>query len=294
MKKFDYKRIRRTRKIIILIFLISIILSSILIMDYSSQNFGLIRIIIGFISLIAILFVPGFFLIRLLKINTAFSIENLIYAFGLSISFLLANAIVFSLSFSTELEEYAIVIILILEIIFLGLFLSFSEVFTYPKNFQFNIEEKKGTEIQSLSKPERKFLLLFFIWNIIPFILPKKELSSQIFLLIIIITSIIILYIIYSEEKTQIFYLGVLLISALSFVYQTTLFHIIDIYSISSTIIPKWDIQLASSTNSSINNVFLIPFFSLIFHGSNVIEIFYPIFFFYCTNIIIFIDKKIF
>jgi len=262
------------------------------ILHLNGINIPLIHQLIGFICLTL---VPGYVILRILKIHNINTLEGLLYASGISIIYVytvgfLANFILPSLGIANPIS--LIPILLCLTIILLPLFIL---AFYTDKGFVPTRQIAPFKCGKPLKESWRAFnpwlvcLLLPLLSIIGTLLINHCHINSLIFILLF---SICVILILASLKKffTPTSYAFVLFFTSLSLLYQTTLLSTSLVgsdvhleYGISKAVIDNgyWNYSLPISINSCLAIVIFTPVYSLVLNMSPIwiIKLIYPIVF---------------
>lgn len=250
--------------------------------DYFDIPLGVGRFVIGIIGIIFILTIPGYMIIKLFRSLNTSSITRYLFAIGLSTSLLLMNGFILNYFSLQNLTESNILFFSIIEVTILG----FIHFFTNFLKWDLSANSYENFADDNNSKLSKSFLIswiiifVFLIFaNILALLFVFYYNCPLLALIVLIITSIIVCYAIYQKELPDFVYIGIITITALSSLYQVVFYNFVGISTIDSLFIPKWDIQVSSNLNTSMYNVFLVPFFNMLFHGNEVSNLLSPLLF---------------
>lgn len=201
----------KSRQVTILMIVIQVLMAATLLLNYIGLNIPLLRQCIGFIYLT---FVPGFIILKLLKVNISSIVEKICYSVGLSISFtffvgLLLNALCPFLGINKPLNLFPIVSAFLITTFLLSLFVYIHDIRTNKENLSFNFEISNsilflflipflsisGAFLANYYNIRVVLFILLIIISLIPLIVtslnwPKKELYP----LLIYVLSISLLF----------------------------------------------------------------------------------------------------
>ncbi|MDD5311767.1 MAG: DUF2206 domain-containing protein [Dehalococcoidia bacterium] len=255
-------------------------------------NIPVIHQLLGFVLLSL---VPGYIILRILKIHNINVLESLLYASGISIIYVyvvgsLANFILPLLGIVSPISLIPILLSftsLILPLLFLGYYID--------KDFIINKPITPATCERTINKPWRilnpwLLCLLLPLFSILGTLLINHyQINGLIFTLLFIICIIIILAAL-RKFFTPTSYAFVLFFTSLSLLYQTTLLSTSLVgsdvhleYGVSKAVIDNgyWEYSLPISINSCLAIVLFTPVYSLVLNMSSIwiIKLIYPIVF---------------
>lgn len=270
------------RTFIVTVFAIQLSILGLIKLDYIGLHIPIIRQLIGFIYLSLI---PGFLILRILKLHHIESIRSLLYAVGLSLSSLMFTGIFMNTLYpffgiETPLSETCIIITMSILIIILS-------VICYFTDRQFS--EQVLVDVGHLSLP---LLLLLFIPFMSIFGTYLVNIHNVNILLIIMVASIggIALFPIFEKSIPSKLYPFTIWIISISLIYHDTLisfylnkYDVLAEYYFSSLVSSRsyWDFTISDNYNAMLSTTVMAPLFSKVCDLDLrwVYKIMYPLFF---------------
>ncbi len=247
----------KAKQVMLIVILIQILMIAVLILNYLGLNIPLLRQVIGFIYLT---FIPGFIIMKCLKLDVYSNVEKVCYSIGLSISFtffigLLLNTLCPLLGVGNPLNLFLIAFTLFISVFILTLFACHKGNYTNNNNtLSFNIKISNSM----------LFLLLIPLFSILgTFLANYYNIRITLFILIFLISLIPVLITFWAWPKKELYPLLIYSISVslllhwslISFYLTGTDIHYEYYYSNLVNSIHMWDPTVGKNVNSLLSIV---------------------------------------
>ena len=210
-RNYNFKINLTTKKLFIIIISIQLALIGSIFLDRLGFNIPILREVIGFVYLT---FIPGFLILKILKITNIEILDTLLYSAGLSLSFLMFVGVLVNYLYPTigisskPLAEDQLTITLNILILFLYILFyirnkEFSEQFTINTNQIFlpitlllgllPLLAVFGAYLLDFYNNNTLILILLIFLSIFPILVAYNKISEKIYPLIILTTSFVLL-----------------------------------------------------------------------------------------------------
>lgn len=284
MKIVNFFRLNdlKIRSFLVLVFFLQALMIGTIVMDYIGMQILPVRYLVGFVYLA---FLPGFILLRIMKIHQTDTLETLCYSVGLSISFLMVTGLLMNVIGSiiriTPFTTINIITTLTVLIIILSSIAYFRDR---------DYSHQTYIELERIFSLPAMFLYLLPFLAIIGTYIVNFHGNNIILMSLMVIISVVVLLIAFGKFiPSELYPLAVFTI-AIALLFHKSLISLyltgydinIESYFLQLTLINQfWDWNIANTYNSTLSNT-IFPIFYLKLLNINFIwllKIIYPLLF---------------